>query len=387
MLLNNDVLRAAYVPLNYDCGFPMQDDGRPFWERFLQFEPLDAFVAFQAYLQQGTNGRRQMFLMADDQTTQQQIARARVLINRTAARNTRLSLVEHLPPAPKADDRGASHGHSHSADDGRRIAGSSAASYGDELAPPLYEERPSQVSKAKADGESRFGPLQGSGFLPNAISDTLDAAEEALSVGPGTSVAPQLHGVSSSRLAEWFYLYSWGPRAEAHDMFYTDSVNHAREMMTLQLENQHYLAGSQIFKEVMGFITDKDKDGESAFWAQMTPKTAVDLLKASVEMQRLALGNSPNAPSKLAILGQSPTAVRGKATGFAAGGSGSQPAIRQLAAPNTPTSGEQQQVGGPTSGSGGIPGRQAGALLEAEDRARRVATLLDRARARKAGGD
>ena len=48
-------LKGAFVPLQFDEGFPAFNDGNPFWAR-LEFEPLEAFEAFQKYtqMQQGT---------------------------------------------------------------------------------------------------------------------------------------------------------------------------------------------------------------------------------------------------------------------------------------------------------------------------------------------
>src|SRR5690606_8394367 len=43
-------LKAAFIPLNYDEGFPTLPDGQPFWDRF-EFEPMQYHTAFQAYLQ------------------------------------------------------------------------------------------------------------------------------------------------------------------------------------------------------------------------------------------------------------------------------------------------------------------------------------------------
>lgn len=45
-----DALSKAFVPLQYDEGFPAFDNGTPFWCR-LDFEPIDAFQAFQRYLE------------------------------------------------------------------------------------------------------------------------------------------------------------------------------------------------------------------------------------------------------------------------------------------------------------------------------------------------
>lgn len=45
-----DALSKAFVPLQYDEGFPAFSNGSPFWSR-LDFEPSDAFHAFQRYLE------------------------------------------------------------------------------------------------------------------------------------------------------------------------------------------------------------------------------------------------------------------------------------------------------------------------------------------------
>jgi len=54
----------AYIPLSYVEGFPSLPDGRPLWSR-LDFEPAEAYVALQAYLQQGHDEARQLFLLLD----------------------------------------------------------------------------------------------------------------------------------------------------------------------------------------------------------------------------------------------------------------------------------------------------------------------------------
>ena len=43
-------LHQAFMPLQYDEGFPALDTGLPFWSR-LEFEPAEAYEAFQKYLQ------------------------------------------------------------------------------------------------------------------------------------------------------------------------------------------------------------------------------------------------------------------------------------------------------------------------------------------------
>ena len=53
------------MPLAYVEGFPALPDRNPFWYR-LDFEPLEAFQAFEAYLSQGDQGARQLFILGND---------------------------------------------------------------------------------------------------------------------------------------------------------------------------------------------------------------------------------------------------------------------------------------------------------------------------------
>jgi hypothetical protein len=50
-------LRAAYVELNFDHGYPAMPGGMPFWFKF-DFEAGFAFAAFQMYLEMGEGGPR-----------------------------------------------------------------------------------------------------------------------------------------------------------------------------------------------------------------------------------------------------------------------------------------------------------------------------------------
>jgi hypothetical protein len=43
-------LANAYIPINYEEGFPCLPTGETFWDRF-DFEPVEAYACFQAYLQ------------------------------------------------------------------------------------------------------------------------------------------------------------------------------------------------------------------------------------------------------------------------------------------------------------------------------------------------
>lgn len=65
LVLNERAVRAAYVPLDFREGFPTDSkSGIPFWHH-LEFEPIDAFYAFERYLNQGKNeGTRRLFALA-----------------------------------------------------------------------------------------------------------------------------------------------------------------------------------------------------------------------------------------------------------------------------------------------------------------------------------
>lgn len=58
-------VRTAYTPLCYVEGYPTYN-GMPFWSQ-LPFEPPEAYAAFQAYLSQGKQGARQLYLVPDSE--------------------------------------------------------------------------------------------------------------------------------------------------------------------------------------------------------------------------------------------------------------------------------------------------------------------------------
>lgn len=60
--LDPRTLQAAKVSLTYADGFPILPSGQPFWGQF-EFEPHEAFVAFDTYREQGLTGVRQLFAL------------------------------------------------------------------------------------------------------------------------------------------------------------------------------------------------------------------------------------------------------------------------------------------------------------------------------------
>lgn len=58
-------LRAAFVELTFDYGYPGLPNGMPFWHK-LDFESGFAFAAFQFYLESGQDGPRELFMIAEN---------------------------------------------------------------------------------------------------------------------------------------------------------------------------------------------------------------------------------------------------------------------------------------------------------------------------------
>ncbi len=60
-------LHNAFMPLQFDEGFPAFENGQPFWSR-LEYEPSDAFEAFQKYLQMSLGSPGTIPSVEDDDT-------------------------------------------------------------------------------------------------------------------------------------------------------------------------------------------------------------------------------------------------------------------------------------------------------------------------------
>jgi hypothetical protein len=309
IVLNHRHIQASYVPLNYDEGYPTQPDGRPFWQK-LPCEPHDSYLGFQSYIEQGTQGRRQLFTLSRNPNTQAKIIQHRIQTSNNISQLER---------------------------DG-------------------HKWYPNVVPGAKSERAANLvGPLDGSSFIP--------ATNDELTDSP--------HAVLHEEFVEWYYLYHWEFRARAHDLFYIDSIRKSREMLALQLENTHHSDAARLYAKIIQYINPDTsspdfrpyfltEDGTPRFWERLTGRSAIELLKLVTELQRVSIGLIPNQPSNLeSLLGTN---------------------VRYLANQSQRENKPARTHGSTVDRADGVPNSQQ---MDPQDRTRRLAILLDKARARK----
>ncbi len=329
LVLDERVLRQAYVELNYDEGYPQLPLGTAFWDR-LPWEPHEAYVAFEAYLKQGLKGSRFTAGLAADQQLQ-----ARIL------------------GALELEDAGTPDGAMGAASAVVAAAGHNRAGVGTSAS---QEVQGSQMGGGPFP-ESRGAP--GSGLGASAAQSVLHA------------VAPEYD--NSARLMlilrQWYQVYQWAYRAKAYDQFYVASLHRQRQMMAIQLEGQHYLIAERLAQKALVFMGVQEPpdgkmpeealtpEGQNRFWAEATPKVILETLGMAVKLQRLSLGMQGAAPSAPIVINQT-TSVQSPTQGTASAGM-------------RPNSREGDNADG--------------SELSDDERARRIASILDAARARAAG--
>jgi hypothetical protein len=179
-------LNQAFVPIQYDEGFPAFADGRPFWNR-LDFEPQDVFYAFDQYLRMPL-GRPSSF------------------------------------------------------DEGGEIDN--------------YGKEASGTRSLSALVDQLYPNLTG-----NELLGKIDQYRES------------------------FYLYYWGMRAHAYDLFRVAQHQKQQELRALETQDEHYIDARKIRARLMQYM-----GSEEEFWDLMTPKVGVDLLKQVAQLERISAG-------------------------------------------------------------------------------------------------
>lgn len=168
-----EALKAAYVELSYENGYPTLPAGEPFWHK-LDYEPGLAYGAFQIFLDMGDTGAREL---------------------------TELAANEEF----------------------RRVC------------------------------SARIG---------HEVTQT-----EALQI-----------------VSEYCVLYYWRQRSKAYDLFKEAAYRHLRIKRQMSAEDTHYQLAAGLLKKVEAYLAKDD------FENGLTPKTAIEALKALVAIQRVSIG-------------------------------------------------------------------------------------------------
>ncbi len=182
-------LNQAFVPLQYDEGFPAFQDGRPFWS-CLMWEPKDVFRAFESYLQM-----------------------------------------------------------------------------------PLG--RPSNPDEDEDNGEAASG-TRGLSALIGTLFPHLSNTELLIKI---------------EEYRENFYLYYWGMRTHAYDLFRVAQHQKQQELRALETQDEHYLDARKLRNRLMQYM-----NSEEEFWDLMTPKVAIDAFKSVTGLERISANLPAGGP-------------------------------------------------------------------------------------------
>jgi len=98
----------------------------------------------------------------------------------------------------------------------------------------------------------------------------------------------QRAGTSTKAVEAIAKLWHWTLRARAYDLYKERERQAIRDYEIKQMENTHAKAADRIFEKCMNFL-DKHH-------GELTPKSALDWLKLSVELKRLSLGLPKDKP-------------------------------------------------------------------------------------------
>lgn len=111
-----------------------------------------------------------------------------------------------------------------------------------------------------------------------------------LSELPSFAIKHGVH-VDMADIHEYYHLFYWGVRSRAFDMVQVASLQKQQELRAIQVQDSHYDLSNDIMSKLKDYMND-----EEDFWDMMTPKTAVDLMKAAATLQRTAVGLPASGP-------------------------------------------------------------------------------------------
>ena len=92
-------------------------------------------------------------------------------------------------------------------------------------------------------------------------------------------------------LREFFFLYNWAVRSTAYDIFRVAEFRKIQTNRALEMEDDHFIKAQRLFDKAIMYMESQE------FLDQLSPKSAIDLLKTVVAIQRTSVGLAANAAS------------------------------------------------------------------------------------------
>lgn len=231
---DNPEIMAAYRTLDYTEGFPALQ-GVPIWIQ-LPFEPLEAYLCFEKYLEQGARGARQLYVLPHEASTTPDNADANAKDKNkdkepTAAELKRNDPIPGLNPAEPGADA-------------------------------------NDIDLTQVDDKG----LDGLNTLSKAL----------------TFFDMKLHD-----LREYFVLYYWGARARAYDMYYAAHKAKEKDRRALEIESRHFSLGEKLISAAEKYL---ETHGDELI-EMLTPSALTDLIKTGAQLQRISTGLPANGVS------------------------------------------------------------------------------------------
>jgi len=99
---------------------------------------------------------------------------------------------------------------------------------------------------------------------------------------------------SLSYLRECFSFYYWPYRAKAYDIFKTAASQRTRELLAIELQNDHLRKANNMMDRLFTEVFDGEE-----FWETLTPATAIKFMVALAQWARVSLGLPASGPPAL----------------------------------------------------------------------------------------
>lgn len=125
------------------------------------------------------------------------------------------------------------------------------------------------------------------GQMPWESKDAYDAFTLYLEL-EGIRNLAQINSVTLEVMLVWFDSNYWASRAKAYDVFKAAHHARIRENRIMSLENNHWVAGEKIFRQLVNAISNKSADDLAA----MDPDKLIAALERVSRIQRSAVGLS-----------------------------------------------------------------------------------------------